>query len=93
MQNNLKEIWKDFQPETTEEEKTRKMLKILQKEERESRKQWKKNKHALDALMGRGAGEQEISSDEDNEEQDEEEKKNRDQTELIRKKWDDTKRY
>ena len=39
------------------------MLKILQKEERKNRKQWKKNKQALDALMG--AGEKEISSDED----------------------------
>ena len=48
------------------------MLKILQKEERKSRKQWKKNKQALDALMGRGAGEQEMSSDEEDEEEDQE---------------------
>ena len=51
---DLQEIWEGFQPITTEEEKTRKMLKILQKEERKNRKQWKKNKQALDALMGRG---------------------------------------
>ena len=73
--DDLQEIWKDFQTETTEEKKTRKMLKILQKEERESRKQWKKNKQILDALMGRDAGEQEISSDELDEEEGEEEKK------------------
>ena len=53
------------------------MLKILQKEERESRKQWKKNKQSLDTLMGRGAGEQELSSDEDEEEEDKEENRER----------------
>ena len=40
--------------------------------------------------MGRGAGEQEISGDEDDEEENEEKKKKRGKTELIRKEWDDT---
>ena len=47
------------------------MLNIVEKEERKSRKHLKKNKQALDSLMGRGAGEQDMSSDRDDEQEEE----------------------